>query len=66
VKKSAVTDEWSLDDWGPIPEPPASAWGWLRTAGEALLDHVGLIRLPPRQAVPGFHTLSGRPVYVHL
>lgn len=37
MKKSAVKDEWLLDDWGPIPEPPASAWDWLRTAGEVLL-----------------------------
>jgi len=40
--KKPVCDEWLLDDWGPIPEPPVPVWERLRTAGEILLIAVVL------------------------
>ena len=37
LRRPAMKETWPFADWGPIPEPPASAWEWLRTVGEALL-----------------------------
>ena len=37
LRGPAMKEKRPFDDWGPVPEPPASAWEWLWAAGEALL-----------------------------